>query len=582
MKNKNTAFAWFDLLRAYWYFSKGHRIAFIGWFFVLFLLLLYTLVPAFIIGKIVDFFIAYHGGSLTLFYFYILLLGISYALVSIARLISKYKLSNIAIYMKYEARVKGFEKLLDFSLHWHDKQPSGNKAQRIQTGTNALAMALSIFKNDLLPVITATVGVLVVFLFLSIHFALIALAYVIIFIAIQRYFYRKIQILNNKKFESIEQASGAYYEGLSNVLTLKTLDAQGAFKKNIINKETVSKDFDTRIAFIRSLQWQVFQVFNGISLFFFLFITGQQLVAGLITIGMIAVLYNYITQLTDAANKSMQLIDDLVDTKVAIGRMMPIYWSPDTTKRGEKGFPHVWDSLAIRNGTFRYTSDAIALNTINLTITRNQKIGIVGESGSGKSTLTKILAGLYPLTAGEYTIGTTNFYDIRYNDTAQKIVLVLQDSEMFNLSLKDNLTLFRTIDADTLAQALHIACLEDLIQQLPDGLDTLLGEKGYRLSGGERQRIGLARALCRNPQILILDEATSSLDSKTEEVIQSRLEHYLQEKTVICIAHRVSTLRNVDMLYVIDKRTIVEKGTYEDLSKNPHSIFTAIYKQQRS
>lgn len=583
-----TKFTWWQLVRSYWYFVEGHKVGFIFWATLLFIVYFYGLVPPLIVGKIVDFFVSYRAGQpLTSFYFYVLFLGISSGLVAIVRLYSKNRIAYISIDTKYQARVKGFERLIDFSLKWHDKENTGNKAQRIETGTQALRRGFSLLQNDLSNIVTSVVGVFLVFIFLKPIYAVLVIFYVFVFLFIQTYFYKKIKRLNDEKYAAIEKASGTYYEGLSNVLTIKTLGAQSTFKKSIVDKEFISKTYDSKLTTLGNLKWQIFQVFNGLSFIVFLFVTGQNVVSGAISVGTILVIFNYLSNLTDSAGTSMHAFDDLVDIKSAVARMMPIYWQDQEKEHGTLAFPTQWNHLSITNGSFDYkdipdsnSSKNGAIQNVSLKVERNRKIGIVGKSGSGKSTLAKLLVGLYKLDQGEYRVGKTNFYDIKHGEVTHHMTLVLQDSEMFNLSLKENITLLRNIESDIFKTAIKIAQLEELIEKLPDGLGTLIGEKGYRLSGGERQRVGLARAICKNPQILILDEATSSLDSKTESLVQAGLERYLQGKTMIIIAHRVSTLRNVDKVYVFEAGQIVEEGSYKALLENPASKFNEVYKNQ--
>ncbi|KXK10162.1 MAG: putative multidrug export ATP-binding/permease protein [Microgenomates bacterium OLB23] len=188
--------------------------------------------------------------------------------------------------------------------------------------------------------------------------------------------------------------------------------------------------------------------------------------------------------------------------------------------------------------------------------------------------------GLYPLSAGRYTIDSTNYYDLSAESISHHIAIVLQDSEMFNMTLRENITLLRSVSEELLLKAVKVAQLEDVVTKLPDGLETLIGEKGYHLSGGERQRVGIARAICKNPEIIIFDEATSSLDSRTEGKIQSALEKELSKKTLIFIAHRVSTLKNVDIIYVFKGGRIVESGTFKSLGADSQSYFSHLYKLQ--
>jgi ABC-type multidrug transport system fused ATPase/permease subunit len=264
--------------------------------------------------------------------------------------------------------------------------------------------------------------------------------------------------------------------------------------------------------------------------------------------------------------------------------MMPIYWNTEVMTTGHLPFPKAWDDLKIADGTFHYKSETdskgFTLSNINFSIKNGEKVGIVGASGGGKSTLAKLLLGLYELKNGSFTIGETSFYDINHQDITNHIAIVLQESEMFNLSLTENITLLKKTSPEIFKKAIEIAQLEAIIQKLPKGLDTLIGEKGYRLSGGERQRVGIARAICKNPDILVLDEATSALDSKTEKRIQDALEDYFRKKTFIIIAHRISTLKNVDSIFVFEKGNIVEQGNYQKLITDTTSKFYAIYTMQ--
>ncbi len=218
---------------------------------------------------------------------------------------------------------------------------------------------------------------------------------------------------------------------------------------------------------------------------------------------------------------------------------------------------------------------------MTFSIPRYAKIGVVGKTGSGKSTLAKLLAGLYPLTSGKYMIDETSFYDLSHEEQTRHITLVLQETEIFNMSIRDNITLLREMDPKLLEKALTIAQLDDVIAKLPEGLDTLVGEKGYHLSGGECQRVGIARAICKDAPIMIFDEATSSLDSKTESLIQEALETQLTEKTLVIIAHRVSTLQKTERIYVFDAGEIVEQGTFVELSENRTSKFFELYNIQK-
>jgi len=326
-----------------------------------------------------------------------------------------------------------------------------------------------------------------------------------------------------------------------------------------------------------------FSGLNALSMIVYLSFVAWGVSTQTITVGQIVVFYTYLNGLMEAAGNSTDLFDRLIQNKSAIARMMPIYWINAKQSGGTAPFPSAWKTLSISKGDLNLHKSGkesrhkrLVLSGINLTIRKGEKIGIAGLSGGGKSTFAKLLMGLYELEHGVYKINKTDFYTIDATEVTNHIALVLQESEMFNMSLKDNITLLRNVDTKLLADAVRIAQLESVIRKLPQGLDTMIGEKGHRLSGGERQRIGIARAICKNPDILIFDESTSSLDSKTESLVQNALETELVGKTVLIIAHRISTLRNTDRILVFEKGSIVEEGTYETLLQHENSKFNEV------
>jgi ABC-type multidrug transport system fused ATPase/permease subunit len=210
-----------------------------------------------------------------------------------------------------------------------------------------------------------------------------------------------------------------------------------------------------------------------------------------------------------------------------------------------------------------------------LKIKRKEKIGIVGESGSGKSTLTKLILGLYHPNKGKILIDGVDIKEYKYSSLTEVVGVVLQESEIFNTSLINNVTISsRKKNVRLFEEVVGLSQLEPIIKKLPRGINSLLGEKGYHLSGGERQRIGIARALYKDSQFLILDEATSSLDSKTERLIQESIKDTLEDKTVLIIAHRFSTLKDVDRIVVMDKGKIIEKGSYDELVRKRGKFYS--------
>ncbi len=232
------------------------------------------------------------------------------------------------------------------------------------------------------------------------------------------------------------------------------------------------------------------------------------------------------------------------------------------------------EKIRISNLDFRYGSQQLTLHNINLSISKGQKVALVGESGSGKTTLAKLLTRLYTWENGDIYIGNYNLKDVSINTLREKIAYVSQDTFLFNGSIIENLTLGNsTITLDDVVRVCELTTASNFIDKLPLRYNTVIEENGANLSGGQKQRLAIARALLQNPDILILDEATSNLDSITEKAIEQTINSISQNVTVIIIAHRLSTIRNCDTIFVMENGKIIESGTHDELMKNRKNYF---------
>jgi ATP-binding cassette subfamily B protein len=232
--------------------------------------------------------------------------------------------------------------------------------------------------------------------------------------------------------------------------------------------------------------------------------------------------------------------------------------------RGDLAFDHVW---------FRYASDDSAasdggwtLQDVSFEVPAGTTTAVVGETGSGKTTVGYLVARLYDVERGRVTLDGIDMRGATLSSLARTIGVVSQETYLFHASIKDNLRFAKPEAADEeIEAAARAARIHDLIESLPDGYDTMVGERGYRFSGGEKQRIAIARTILRNPPVLVLDEATSALDTQTERAVQEALDRLAEERTTIAIAHRLSTIRDADQIVVLDRGRIVERGTHDEL-----------------
>ena len=239
------------------------------------------------------------------------------------------------------------------------------------------------------------------------------------------------------------------------------------------------------------------------------------------------------------------------------------------------------NTVEFKNASFSYKDDKPLFNKLNLMIKPNEKVGLVGISGSGKSTLINLILRAFDLKSGKILISGQDISKVTQYSLHQNIALISQEPCLFNRSIMENIRFAKPKATDEeVYKAAKLAHIHDTILKMPKGYNSVVGERGVKLSGGERQRIAIAAAILKDTPILILDEATSALDSESEQAIEKAIKNIMKNKTVIAIAHRLSTLKNMDKIIVLDKGKIVESGTQKELLKNKSGTFSRLYKLQ--
>ena len=248
----------------------------------------------------------------------------------------------------------------------------------------------------------------------------------------------------------------------------------------------------------------------------------------------------------------------------AFDRIQEILAMEEEKDTGRLEVETFFNKIEIKNITFGYTEHNV-LENFSLEISKGQKIALVGLSGSGKSTLINLLLGLYPVTHGEILIDGKNIKDIKLGSLRKLFGLVSQDIFLFHDSIRSNLTVGRNFTDEAISRALEVSYASEFVDKLPHGLETIIGDRGAKLSGGQQQRLTIARAFLQNTDILLFDEATSALDNESEKVVQKALESIAGNKTVIAVAHRLSTIQEYDQIYVMKDGRLLEHGTHAEL-----------------
>ncbi|MCC6724806.1 MAG: ATP-binding cassette domain-containing protein, partial [Saprospiraceae bacterium] len=287
--------------------------------------------------------------------------------------------------------------------------------------------------------------------------------------------------------------------------------------------------------------------------------------------GAIAGLSNFYTEILGAIGATERIRDILEEkSEIEIGG-------------GQTIAKQLQGEISFKNVKFTYPTrdDIQVLKGINLQVAAGEKVALVGPSGAGKSTIVQLLLKFYGIQSGDITVDGQSIYGMNTTAYRQNIALVPQEVLLFGGTIRENILYGKpgATDAEILDAARQANALE-FIQRFPDGLETIVGERGIKLSGGQRQRIAIARAILKNPAILLLDEATSSLDAESEKVVQEALEKLMEGRTSIIIAHRLATIRNVDKICVLDGGRIVEEGTHEELSAMEDGLYNSLSKLQ--
>ena len=303
-----------------------------------------------------------------------------------------------------------------------------------------------------------------------------------------------------------------------------------------------------------------------------------------ITVGNFAAFITSLVMLYNPIKSIGNNYNSVVFSLMAVERVFANLNTIPTIRNGSNAtkLNHCSGNISYKDVSFAYSADRTVLQNINLDIRAGQTVALVGNSGGGKTTISTLLPRFYDVSTGSIEIDGINIKDYEIDSLRDNIAIVFQDNFLFGGTIKDNILLGKTdVSEEQLQQAIDSACLHEFIESLEKGLDTTIGERGVMLSGGQKQRIAIARAFIKNAPILILDEATSALDNKSEAVVQQALDNLMKDRTVLVIAHRLSTVRNADRIVVLNNGKIVEEGTHDELIKNDGE-YAALYKTQLS
>ena len=378
-------------------------------------------------------------------------------------------------------------------------------------------------------------------------------------------FYTKLE----EKFKKYSETQSFLVESVSGIETIKAMAVEPQMQRRWDDQFSSYIAASFNVATFGNIITQCTNLVSRLTTVAILFFGARLVIANELSVGQL-VAFNMLAGYVSAPiMRIAQIYQDFHQVRISIARLGDILNTPAEQDRtsAEANLPALQGNIEIQNIQFRYRPNLpLVLHDLTLSIKAGQVVGIVGQSGSGKSTIAKLVQRLYVPESGRVLVDGVDLALIDPSWLRRQVGVVLQENVLFNCSVRDNIALANaTMPFETVVKAAKLAGAHDFITAMPNGYDTIIGERGASLSGGQRQRIAIARALSGDPKILIFDEATSALDYESESIIQNNMREIIAGRTVLIIAHRLSTIRSVDRIITIEKGVIVEDGTHDEL-----------------
>lgn len=502
--------------------------------------------------------------------------------------LSKYFGYQVAEKASLDLYKQAVSHIFRLDLSWQETENSGTKLKKIDKGLDGINISIRRIFDVVIEVIVNTLGVIAIFSLQDWRLAASLVFFMVGYYTIGTILLKRAVAQERVVNKSFENLGGLTFESVNNIQTIKALGIDAGILRAITGKINILvSEIKQRITFFQS-QGAAVYVFEMI----YLLSVVYWIVLGILNhrydVGVLVLFIGLYRRFETSVEELTETTQQLALAKIWVSRAMTILRLKPTIENDElinhqRHYPKDWQNLIIDHVGFSYKKGHI-LKNISLNIQRGDKIGIVGLSGAGKSMLFKLLLDLYEDYEGTISLDGVPLKDIQRQSYIDHVSVVLQDTELFDMSLRENIIIASASDTNQepshFNQVIHDSHLDEVVAGLPQGVETLIGEKGFKLSGGQRQRLGIARALYRSPDILLLDEATSHLDAHSEKEIQIALEENIGKFTTIVIAHRLSTIKSMDKIVVLEHGEVVETGSFEDLLKSGQQ-FAAMWKEQK-
>jgi len=489
---------------------------------------------------------------------------------------------NLGQKIQHDLRLDAYSHLQELELAYFEERSTGGLMSILSDDINQLERFLDVGANDLIQVSTTVIVIGGAFFILAPSVAWMAMLPMPFILWGSVAFQRLLAPRYADVREKVSLLNARLANNLSGITTIKSFTAEDYEAARLAEESNAYQQSNRRAialsaAFVPLIRMIILAGFTALLLY-----GGMEAVSGKMSVGTYSVLVFLIQRLLWPLTRLGETFDQYQRAMASTNRVMNLLDTPIDIHTGDVPLPvgSVRGELELRDVTFAYNGRSPVIQNLSLYIPAGKTIAIVGSTGSGKSTLVKLLLRLYEVQSGSITLDGIEIRDLKLRDLRACIGLVSQDVFLFHGTVAENIA-YGSPDTNPneVMAAAKIAEAHDFIMQLPQGYKTIVGERGQKLSGGQRQRIAIARAVLKNPPILILDEATSAVDNETEAAIQRSLELITVNRTTIAIAHRLSTVRNADCIYVMEQGKLVEQGTHEHLLEQ-QGIYDSLWRVQ--